>query len=219
VAFAAPSIADHQAPAPVPTTRGPGRGPYWIIQRDHASQTRAIAVESSFQGCGHVVVARIIRLWRIGVSRTDEAMVSMTLRTLAIGAAVAIALGGRIPAGEASSPSKELVIEGRVVSIGMVNDDLNPWLITVKVEKVLTGRFSEPTFSFAIHSPAVSGLKKGEKYRIEAIWKDGGYTVDELQWRRRNNRLETCADALTPANMALQRTIALPRCARAGAHL
>jgi len=79
-----------------------------------------------------------------------------------------------------------------------------------------TGDFSEPTFSFAVHSPAMSGLEKGRSYTVKAVWKNGGYVVDPLQWRR-GNQIRPCIVTPEPANKALQRPIALPRCARAGA--
>ncbi|MFT3775046.1 MAG: hypothetical protein QM820_57595 [Minicystis sp.] len=58
------------------------------------------------------------------------------------------------------------------------------WIVTVKVEKVLSGSFSGESFSFRIHSPAKSGLSKGHSYTIEAKWVGDGYAVDELQWMR-----------------------------------
>jgi hypothetical protein len=84
----------------------------------------------------------------------------------------------------AAAPSKTLVFEGTVTSITTIHHRLTPWLVTVKITKVISGEFSGSTFQFAVHSPARSGLEKGRSYTIEAVWKDHGYIVDENQWRR-----------------------------------
>jgi len=84
----------------------------------------------------------------------------------------------------AVQPSNVLVFEGTVTSITMINHELTPWLVTLSVEKVLSEEFAGPTFSFAVHSPAKSGLAMGRSYTVRAEWKDGGYVVDPLQWRR-----------------------------------
>lgn len=84
----------------------------------------------------------------------------------------------------AAAPSKTLVFEGVVKSIRTIDNREKSWLVTMTVKKVISGEFSGSTFQFAVHSPAQSGLEKGRQYTVEAIWKDGGYVVDELQWRR-----------------------------------
>ena len=98
------------------------------------------------------------------------------------GTAVAVSGGGGQPA--AAAPRKPLVFEGTVLSIGQIADDFRPWLVTVTVDKVVAGNFSEPTLSFAVHSPAMSGLEVGRSYTVRAVWKGRGYDVDPLQWRR-----------------------------------
>jgi hypothetical protein len=131
-----------------------------------------------------------------------------------LAATVVLVMGG--PGWAAAAPSKTLVFEGTVSSIRTIDHELTPWLVTVEVRKVLSGEFAGSTFQFAVHSPARAGLKEGGSYTIEAVWHDGRYTVDEMQWRR-PKRLRIAAPSTEPANRALQRTIALPRCARAGA--
>jgi hypothetical protein len=93
---------------------------------------------------------------------------------------IVIAGGWRVAAG----PSNKLVFEGTVTSITTIDHPLTRWLVTVKLTKVISGEFSGSTFQFAVHSPARSGLEKGRSYTVEAVWKDGGYIVDENQWRR-----------------------------------
>jgi hypothetical protein len=141
-------------------------------------------------------------------------MASSILKTVAVLAGLVTSLGAYGPAA-AASPSKVLVLEGKVVEIGQIDHEQTAWLVTVKVEKVTTGEFSEPTFSFAIHSPAMSGLEKGRSYTVTAVWKNGGYVVDPLQWRR-GKRIRSRIVTPEPATKALQRTIAFPRFARAG---
>lgn len=96
---------------------------------------------------------------------------------------VAIAISGDCRAAVAA-PSKTLVFEGTVTAIRNLDHALTPWLITVKVTKVVSGEFSATTFQFVVHSPSRAGLEKGKSYTIEAVWRDGAYVVDENQWRR-----------------------------------
>ena len=53
------------------------------------------------------------------------------------------------------------------------------WGVTMRVEKVKRGRYAESEFTFAIHSPARSGLEVGHRYTIEANWDGHEYLVDE----------------------------------------
>lgn len=115
-------------------------------------------------------------------------MVSSTVRTIVVVAGMVIPLLGGSRSFGASPPSKVLAFEGTVASIGQVAHERTRWLVTMKVKRVVSGEFSGPTFSFAVHSPAQSGLEKGRSYTVEAVWKDGGYVVDELQWVRGGRR-------------------------------
>ena len=116
----------------------------------------------------------------------------------------------------AAAPSKTLVLEGTVTSIRAIDLELTPWLVTVTVGKVISGEFAGSTFQFPVHSPARAGLKEGTSYTIEAVWKEGGYTVDETQWRR-SKRLRIARSSAEPSNQTLRRTIGLPRFAQAAA--
>ena len=60
------------------------------------------------------------------------------------------------------------------------------WAVAMHVDKVVSGNFSGTTFTFAIHSPTLSGLQVGQTYTIKATWIDKGYVVDELQWMKTN---------------------------------
>lgn len=99
----------------------------------------------------------------------------------AIVAATATSDDGRAVA---ATSAKTLVLKGTVTSIKTVDHEVTPWLVTMRVRKVISGEFAGSTFQFAVHSPARAGQNEGSSYTIEAVWKEGGYTVDEMQWRR-----------------------------------
>jgi hypothetical protein len=82
--------------------------------------------------------------------------------------------------------SQDLVFLGTVTSMapGHTGNTSKRWVVTTTVERVLSGRFSGSQFSFAIHSPAKSGLEVGKQYSIKATRTPTGYRVDEYQWRR-----------------------------------
>jgi hypothetical protein len=89
-----------------------------------------------------------------------------------------------VPAGVSAAPSKTIVLTGTVTEIFQTNappPSLKNWAVTVRVEKIRTGKFEEPTFTFAIHSPARAGLKIGHRYTIEATWNGHEYAVKETR--------------------------------------
>jgi hypothetical protein len=125
--------------------------------------------------------------------------------SLSVLAAVITTLIGGISQDVAAALGKDLVFEGVVQSIRSIDNGERSWLVTMTVKRVTSGEFSGSTFQFAVHSPAKSGLEEGQSYTVEARWKDGGYVVDELQWRR-PRRLGTGTRPAVPANMALNPT-------------
>ena len=87
-----------------------------------------------------------------------------------------------VPTGVSAAPSKTIVLMGTVTEIFQTNappPSIKDWAVTIQVEKVNTGKYEEPTFTFAIHSPARAGLKIGHRYRIEATWNGHEYAVKE----------------------------------------
>jgi hypothetical protein len=88
----------------------------------------------------------------------------------------------------ASTPRRSTLIDltflGKVTNIEAADtgDPLKEWVVTTRVDKVLSGDFSGSQFSFAIHSPAKSGLKVGKQVRIRATGTPDGYLVDDHQW-------------------------------------
>jgi hypothetical protein len=88
-----------------------------------------------------------------------------------------------IGASDAAKPLGELVFRGTVLSItGPTTDLFEPWIITMRVDKVLFGSVEGKQFQFPVHSPAQSQLNVGEQYTIRATRTKTGYSVDELQW-------------------------------------
>ncbi|MDD4953519.1 MAG: hypothetical protein PHG40_01280 [Candidatus Omnitrophica bacterium] len=76
--------------------------------------------------------------------------------------------------------NKKLTFLGKVTRIEnspLENSNLD-WIITVNVNKVLSGSFSGRIFQFRVHSPSKSGLEIGWLYRIEAVQTQDGYVVN-----------------------------------------
>lgn len=93
-----------------------------------------------------------------------------------------------VVASEARAAAKEVSREPTVVLVGTVasvapNDPSPPsrhlWSVTFQVEKVKSGRYTEPTRTFSVHSPTRAGLRAGGRYTIEATWNGLGYEVRE----------------------------------------
>ena len=57
------------------------------------------------------------------------------------------------------------------------------WAVRAHVDRVVSGTFSDVTFTFTVHSPAQSGLRVGRAYTIKAYWTIEGYVVDESTLR------------------------------------
>jgi hypothetical protein len=91
------------------------------------------------------------------------------------------------PVKQARSQDDLLVFEGTVASveISQLPQSRKNFIVTVRVDRVIQGQFSGKTFQFRIHSPVQSGLEVGKKHTVEANRTKDGYTVDELQWMKR----------------------------------
>jgi hypothetical protein len=87
-------------------------------------------------------------------------------------------------ASKPATPHSELVFLGTVTNIqqGLTGDFYKRFVVTTRVDKVLSGSFSGKQFQFAVHSPAQSGLDIGKQYTIRATRTESGYLVDDLQW-------------------------------------
>ena len=80
---------------------------------------------------------------------------------------------------EARKP--DLVLVGTVAWITQGGSLLKPWIVTIDVEKVLSGELAGSRFEFATHSPARLGLEKGRSYKVRAVWRGNGYEVRETE--------------------------------------
>jgi hypothetical protein len=78
--------------------------------------------------------------------------------------------------------AKEIVLVGTVRDV-VPNDHehqvLEGWTVTVAVDRVVSGGFSGPTFTFDIHSPGRAGLRIGKSCTIKARWTDNRYVAIE----------------------------------------
>jgi hypothetical protein len=84
-------------------------------------------------------------------------------------------------------PSEKLVLMGTVTAISQVaarRPSLRNWAVTIRVEKVKVGKFSNPEFTFTVHSPSIAGLEVGGHCTIEADWTGQGYLVNDGRWMR-----------------------------------
>ena len=86
---------------------------------------------------------------------------------------------------ENTQQNPDLVFIGTVDEIenAPLDYSLANWIVTFRVEKVITGSFSGKTFSFRVHSPSQSGLTVGSMYTVAAEKTDEGYKIDQYQWR------------------------------------
>ena len=93
-----------------------------------------------------------------------------------------------VDASAEAAPSRDLRFRGTVAAIdASPTEELSNqnWVVTMNVERVLSGEFVGKTFTFRVHSPSKSGLVVSRSYTVEAKWTGDGYEVDQLQWRRR----------------------------------
>jgi hypothetical protein len=79
-----------------------------------------------------------------------------------------------------ASTIDELTFRGRITSITPSDTgNLNKrWVVSTKVEQVISGSFSQDHFAFSSHSPAQWGLEVGKEYLIRATRIAKGYRVD-----------------------------------------
>ena len=114
----------------------------------------------------------------------------MTVGRLLGPAAVLVSVVGwalaQAPTAAAAAPAKKLVLEGAVTEIALVHDS-DPSQgnlvgrfrrVTVRVDAVVAGSYTKPTFRFHNHGPVGAGLTVGRRCRIEAIWDGYDYQVD-----------------------------------------
>jgi hypothetical protein len=84
----------------------------------------------------------------------------------------------------ATPSTNKLVLTGTVTAISPVRTrapSRRNWTVTVRVERVKTGKYSQPEFTFNIHSPARAGLAVGRRCTIEATLTGQEYIVDETR--------------------------------------
>ncbi len=90
------------------------------------------------------------------------------------------------PASSSPAGSGDLRFVGPVLRIEastLPRSKLN-WVVTMRVDRVLEGRFTGAEFAFRVHSPSRAGLVPGGHYPVHAVAVPGGWLVDEMQWQR-----------------------------------
>jgi hypothetical protein len=80
----------------------------------------------------------------------------------------------------------DLLVVARVTAIKRGDLD-RPWVVSTKVEKILSGQLSSRTFQFVVATPEQAGLKAGKTYTIPAHRTATGYRADELDIWRHNH--------------------------------
>ena len=80
----------------------------------------------------------------------------------------------------------DLVFLGTVISLepSAVNAPRLWWIVTTKVDQIMSGDFEGSIFQFTVHSPTKSRLEVGRQYEIRAARTAEGYRVDRFQWNR-----------------------------------
>ena len=75
----------------------------------------------------------------------------------------------------------ELVLVGTVTKLHPIAAprSLRRWAVVMRVEKVMSGKFSGATFTFTVHSPANAGLQVNQTYTVKATRAGEGYLVNE----------------------------------------
>ncbi|HBC87355.1 MAG TPA: hypothetical protein DCZ94_10405 [Lentisphaeria bacterium] len=88
------------------------------------------------------------------------------------------------PTAVQSNQNNKLIFWGTVKKIEIAAEErsLVNWIVTFRVDKVISGDFSGEEFSFRIHSPSKSGLERGKLYNVEAEKTENGYKIDQYQW-------------------------------------
>jgi len=97
----------------------------------------------------------------------------------------------------AQQKSDDLVFVGTVTEIypaASSRPSRHQWAIVTRVDRVKSGEFLGATFSFTVHSPALSGLSLNHSYIIKATKTDKGYVVKDLSFEEVPGKLTETKD-------------------------
>ena len=90
--------------------------------------------------------------------------------------------------------SPDLVFRGTVADIRQspLDQSLTSWVVTFRVDELISGEYQEEYFSFLLHSPDRFFLEEAREYRVEALKVRSGYLIDPNQWAlREQEKLES----------------------------
>jgi len=111
---------------------------------------------------------------------------SKRIERLTFSVAIAAWLTIQSLTGASGAPSaKKLVLTGTVTAISQIKAtprSKRNWAVTVRVDRVIAGEYTDPEFTFTVHSPARAGLAVGRRCTIEAAWTGQKYVVDDARW-------------------------------------
>ena len=68
----------------------------------------------------------------------------------------------------------------RITYSPLVDSDLN-WLVSMKVERVISGPDPGPAFSFRVRNPTRDGIEVGRTFRTRAVPSGRGYRIERLE--------------------------------------
>lgn len=119
------------------------------------------------------------------------ALAAITISAACVSSVPKNALPAQVPTGAATEPlSEKIELAGKVIAISQIDakpPSFRNWAVTIRVEKVKAGRYSQPEFTFTVHSPALAGLFVGHRCAIKATWTGQGYLVDDTGWMGNEN--------------------------------
>ncbi len=79
--------------------------------------------------------------------------------------------------GSQPATSEETIFLGTVtkIDIGNTRHPVLRWVVTLRIDKVITGELPGETFRLAIHSPSQEGVEPGHQYRMLVRKRGDGY--------------------------------------------
>lgn len=84
-------------------------------------------------------------------------------------------------ASDIDQKADELVLVGTVTKLYPIaaSRSRRRWAVVLRVERVMSGKFSGETFTFTVHSPAQASLQVNQAYTVKATRAGEGYLVNE----------------------------------------
>lgn len=88
---------------------------------------------------------------------------------------------------ESNNEVEETVLQGTVIGIRPAQGQHlhQKWCVTLQVDSIVVGYYTEQTFSFSVHSPTKSGIVIGGQYMIHTVQiQNGEYQIKGIEpWK------------------------------------